>query len=391
MLTRAGWGALLAAVGIVIAARVFAVRELFVVGVALAALPLLSLLLVGGARLRLRVRRTINPSRVHAGDSTRVELAIGNPGVRRTPTITLADPVAGTRGATLTLGPLRPQAAAKAAYRLPTARRGVIAVGPLRVAIEDPFGLARRHVIAAPVLELTVLPHVDHVALPVPGGERDPHGGGARVNELARRGDEFYGMRPYVVGDDMRHVHWRSSARTGELVVRQVEHPRQDRTIIVMDSRRASHHEESFERAASAAASIATAAFNQRHLLRLVASDGTDTGLGTGLAHMDAVLEYLATIQPRPTGSLRVVVESLARAHTGGLIVAVLGRPTGLELDSFARLGRAGARTVAIVCEGPLPTVVTPPGLAVVEAFGASFPEAWKVGLARSKQRSVLR
>ena len=389
MLTRAGWGMLVAGLGVLVAARTFSVVELFVVGVALLALPLVSLVLVGATKLRMRVRRTINPSRVHAGDVTRVELAVANSGARPTPTLTLTDPVAGTRGAALSLGPLRPQSAARAAYRLPTAHRGVIAVGPLRMAIEDPFGLARRQVVAAPVLELTVLPHVDRISLPLPGGDRDPHGGTARVNELARRGEEFYGLRPYVVGDDLRHVHWKSSARTGDLFVKQVENPRQDRTIVVVDSRRDSHRDDSFERAASAAASVATAAFGQRHLLRLVATDGTDTGLGTGLAHVDAVLEYLATVEVRNSGSLRVLTDQVSRTGVGGLVVAVLGRPTSIELDSLARIGRAGAKVIAVVCDGPLAVSSPPPGLSIVDVTEGNFVEAWERGLSRTANRLI--
>jgi uncharacterized protein (DUF58 family) len=380
---------LVCGVGVLVAARTFSVVELFVAGVALIALPLVALVLVGGSRLRMRVRRTINPSRVHAGDVTRVELAVANSGTGHTPTLTLTDPVAGTRGAALSLGPLRPRSSARAAYRLPTAHRGVIAVGPLRMSIEDPFGLARRQVVAAPVLELTVLPHVDRISLPLPGGDRDPHGGTARVNELARRGEEFYGLRPYVVGDDLRHVHWKSSARTGELFVKQVENPRQDRTIVLVDSRRDSHRDDSFERAASAAASVATAAFGHRHLLRLVGTDGTDTGLGTGLAHVDGVLEYLATVELRNSGSLRVLIDQVSRTGAGGLVVAVLGRPTNVELDSLARLGRAGAKVVAVVCDGPLTVATPPPGLSIVDATEGNFVEAWDRGLSRAANRLV--
>ena len=169
--------------------------------------------------------------------------------------------------------------------------------------------------------------------------------------------------------------------------MKQVENPRQDRTIVVVDSRRDSHRDDSFERAASAAASVATAAFGQRHLLRLVSTDGTDTGLGTGLAHVDSVLEYLATVELRNSGSLRVLTDQVSRAGAGGLVVAVLGRATNIELDALARIGRAGAKVIAVVC-GSAPVVASPPpGLSIVDVSDGNFVEAWERGLSRTANR----
>lgn len=385
MLTRAGWALIAVAVGVIASGRVFGVTELFVAGAVGALLPLAALLAVRTATLRLRVRRTLRPARVHAGDTTRIELAVANAGTRATPTLGLTDPVDGTRGAALTLAPLGAGASARAAYRLPTTRRGLVHVGPLRVTLEDPFGLARRRAVGAPVLELTVLPHVDPLRLPKVGGDRDPHGVAVRANEASPRGDELLGLRPYVVGDDLRTVHWKASARTGDLIVRQVEQPNQDITTVVLDTRRTSHTLESFERAVSAVASVASAAFSQRHVLRLLASDGTDTGLGTGLAHADAVLEYLATVQATGQGSLRTVLDALGRARRGGLVVVGLGRPTPLELDSLARLTRAGATPVAVVCEEPVPRH-PPAGLVVVDCATRPLPEAWDEAFVRARK-----
>lgn len=385
MLTRAGWALVAVAVGVVASGRIFGVTELFVAGAVGALLPFVSLLAVRTATLRLRVRRTLRPARVHAGDTTRIELAVANSGTRATPTLGLADPVDGTRGAALTLAPLPAGGSARAAYRLPTTRRGLVHVGPLRVTLEDPFGLARRRAIAAPVLELTVLPHIDPLRLPKVGGDRDPHGVAVRVNEASPRGDELLGLRPYVVGDDLRTVHWKASARTGELIVRQVEQPNQDHTTVVLDTRRTSHTLESFERAVSAVASVASAAFSQRHVLRLLAADGTDTGQGTGLAHADAMLEYLATVSASGQGSLRAVFDALGRARRGGLVVVGLGRPTALELDSLARLARAGATPVAVVCEEPIPRH-PPLGLVVVNCATQPLPDAWDEAFVRARR-----
>ena len=91
----------------------------------------------------------------------------------------------------------------------------------------------------------------------------------------ASRRDSFRGLREYVAGDDLRHVHWRSSARTGELVVRQDEQPRPRATAVVLDLRRTAHAGLSLERAVSVAASVMLAARRSGQEMVLAATDGT--------------------------------------------------------------------------------------------------------------------
>ena len=243
----------------------------------------------------------------------------------------------------------------RAAYRLPTTRRGIIAVGPLGLEVGDPFGLANQAAEAAPVLELTVYPRTDRIAAPGGGGDRDPHGAVANPNVLGQQGDDFYSLREYVVGDDLRRVHWASTARMDELMVRHDEMPWQDRTTVVLDVRRASHTAGSLERAVSAAASVITASAHEEHLTRFMASDGVDSGLGSGIAHNEAILEYLARLDVVGHGSLRQILDTLTRANQGGVLVTILGRATAGELDTLARLRRTFRMVVAVVSEGPAP------------------------------------
>jgi uncharacterized protein (DUF58 family) len=355
VLTRQGWVVLFVATGVLLAARAFGIIELYIAGAVLAILPPTALLYVRAVRVRLRVARSLSPTRVHAGDPTRVELGATNLGGRRTPVLRLRDPVGGTRGALLHLAPLRPGESARAAYRLPTTRRGIIAVGPLGLEVDDPFGLASQQAEAAPILELTVYPRIDRIAAPGGGGDRDPHGAVANPNVLGQQGDDFYSLREYVVGDDLRRVHWPSTARRDELMVRHDEMPWQDRTTVVLDVRRASHSAASLERAVSAAASVVTAAAGEEHLTRFMASDAVDSGLGSGMAHNEAILEYLARLDVVGHGSLRQVLDTLTRANQGGILIAILGRATPAELDTLARLRRSFRLVVAVVSEPPVP------------------------------------
>ena len=163
MPTRAGWAIVGLGAGTVLLGRLFGWLELFVLGAGMVALVAVAVLLVRTRSFTLGVRRTVRPSRLHVGESARVELAVANRGRITTPVLTLRDPVAGTVGARVRLAPLRPGKERQAAYRLPTSRRGVLSVGPLEALRSDPLGLARRRLTVSGTVEVIVYPRVDRV------------------------------------------------------------------------------------------------------------------------------------------------------------------------------------------------------------------------------------
>jgi uncharacterized protein (DUF58 family) len=390
VLTRNGWFTAIAAVVAAVVARSFAVIELFVVAVALAALVIVSWAWVRLATIRLRIGRSVQPARVYAGETTRVEVNAVNTGAARTPVLTLTDPVAGTRGALLHLAPLASGEQARAAYRLPTMQRGIVRVGPLRVEVSDPFGLARRRATGAPVLDVTVFPTIDHIAVPNMGGDEDPHGNSARHNLMGRTSDEFFAMRQYVMGDDLRRVNWKATARAQDLMVRQDESPWQDRTTVLLDTRTTSYNDEAFERAVSGAASIVAASFGSRHLVRFISSDGTDSNAASALGHSEAILEYLAGVQLNRTASLRGALETLSRSAEGGLLVVVGGHLQSTELQLVAAMRRRFRRIVALTYYGERPTV--PAGVLLGDLIdpSRSFPDEW-TAVARPKPKASPR
>jgi uncharacterized protein (DUF58 family) len=328
--------------------RLFGVLELFIIGAASGALVVASISIVLLARLRLAVARNVTPPRVYAGSPSRVELSIRNDGDRSTPVLRLFDAVTGTRGADLLLSPLEPDVVNRAAYRLPTERRGVIEIGPLEVVVTDPFGLASSSTIAAPLAELTVYPHIDDI-VPVPHTTGDdPYAGADHPSALGRTGEDFYALRPYVVGDDLRRVHWRSTARRDELMVRQDELPWQGRVTILLDVRRTAHTPESLELAVSAAASIVTACWKRRDLVRFMTTDNTDFGYGAGTAHAEATMEFLATVASTPSGTLRGLLGALEQAGNGGAIVPIVADLADAELSSLGLLRRRFASVTVV-------------------------------------------
>ncbi len=355
MVSRTGWAALATGICLLIAGRATALIELTFVGAAALALVILAVLSVVLTRVRIDVAREVHPVKVHAGTTTRVELRVSNRSTRRTPVLRLRDPVAGTRGALVNLAPLPGGDTARAAYRLPTARRGLVPVGPLTVELSDPFGLARLTRQAAPRLEITVFPAVADVVPVTSAGMRDPHSGSEHPTGLSRHGDDFHGLRPYVVGDDLRRVHWPSTARHDDLMVRQDELPWQGRVTLLLDVRRSAMRPDALEAAVSFAASLVLASWKHRDTLRLLASDGRDSGSGVSHHHVDAILEYLATVEATSTGSLRSALDLLARPGSGGALVAVLGQTGPVELESLGRLRRRFSRVDAVVVGERLP------------------------------------
>ncbi|HEX4820055.1 MAG TPA: DUF58 domain-containing protein [Acidimicrobiales bacterium] len=347
MLTRQGWLVAGGALALVAGGRILGVLELFIVGAATGLLVIVSLVSVYLSRLRLAVARHVTPPRVYAGTPSRVELSIRNDGERTTPVLRLFDPVSGTRGADLLLSPLDPDVVSRAAYRLPTERRGIVEIGPLEVIVADPFGLAASSTEGAPRTELTVYPRVEEI-VPVPhtSGD-DPHAGADHPSALGRSGEDFYALRPYVVGDDLRRVHWPSTARRDELTVRQDELPWQGRVTVLLDVRRNAHTPASLELAVSAAASIITASWKRRDLVRLITTDNIDFGFAAGTAHAEAIMEFLATVPASPGGTLRGVLDQLGLPGNGGAIVPIVAGIADAELAGLPRLrGRFAAVTV---------------------------------------------
>lgn len=382
MLTRQGWLVGLGAIALVVMGRMLGLVELFALGVVAAALLVGSALLVASARLELEVGRAVHPARVHVGTSSRVDLTVRNTRATSTPVLRLRDPVSGTRGADLLVPPLGRGERTVAAYRLPTDRRGLVQIGPLDVVVGDPFGLTSLATVAAPTVALTVYPHIDRIdPLPYTTGH-DPLAGARQPNSLGRTGEDFYALRPYVVGDDLRRIHWPSSARHDELLVRQNELPWQGRTTVLLDVRKAAHAGDSLEVAVSAAASIVAATARRNDLIRLVTTSGTDSDFAPGSDHVEAIMEHLAVVPASPTGSLRRTIDMLARRSTGGALVVLVAEVPADDLRAAVHLRtRYGSLTIVHIdrsawdpgaATGPAPEV---PALRVTR--DTPFAVAW--------------
>src|SRR5207253_1085808 len=135
-------------------------------------------------------------------------------------------------------------------------------------------------------------------------------------------------LREYEVGDDLRRVHWRSTARTGELMLRQDEMPWESRSTILLDTRPSTHQGESFERAVEIAASLATAMCRGRRQVRFVTTGGVEIR-SSGVDRYAQIMEYLAGASVETFVRWDQVIEGLRRSGEG-LLAAVGAHGIGL-------------------------------------------------------------
>jgi uncharacterized protein (DUF58 family) len=374
MFTRSGWSVLVLSAVLIAAGRVLGLVELFVLGATGLVLCAVALVTVRRAP-RIEVDRILVPRRVHVGTASRVELRVRNVGRRRTPVLTLYEPVEGTVGAQVAVAPLAAGAEDGASYRLPTERRGLLAVGPLEARRSDAFGLARRRSIVTDRTHLTVLPAVDHLSgLPATGGLDDPLAGAARPLLGTPGSGDFASLRPYVPGDDLRRVHWASTARAGDLLVRQDDPPWQGHVTVLLDARQDRIGAERFEYAVSAAASILSAVALRGDRARLIVTDGTDTGLVDGRGARDTILEHLSVLERHADPKLPDPPLD-GRRRTGGLVL-IGGRLGVDDLATLRAFRNRFSAIIAIATDGAPPA--TGPDVTVIEApAGVAFPAVW--------------
>lgn len=373
--TRPGLLVLAAGVALVLSGRVFGMTELYATGAAVGLLVLVCGLWVTFRDLDITVSRAVRPHRVHVGNPCTVEVGIRNRARRTTPVLRLLDPVTNTAGADLLLPPIAGPRPATVAYRLPTTQRGIVTVGPMTVEVTDPFGLTTAGSKAAPAVEITVLPRVDEIP-PLPRSVGPDPDGTTETGSLGRAGEDFAALRPYILGDDLRRVHWPSSARTGELLVKQHDVPWQGRVCVVLDLRRQANDSETIERAVSAAASILRTHLRRGDHVRLVTTTGVDSGYGVGGSHLDGMLEYLAVAARSNRGSLHVALEVVERGASGAAVL-VSGRPTDTDIQLFEQSGPAvHLRRIVRLDRRERATTARRTEIVGVPP-GASFQEAW--------------
>jgi len=336
-------------------------RPLVSVGLAVLVLPLLAGLATGRARYRIRCFRKVTPSRVPAGQHATVSLRLEN--ISRLPTgLLLAEDAVpyplGSRPR-FVLERIEQGGARELSYPIQSGARGRFTVGPLQVRVADAFGLVELSHSFAEHTTLVVTPAITPLPRTALAGSWHGEGSG-RTRTAAIAGEDDVVPRAYRDGDELRKVHWRSTARHGELMVRREEQRWRNRAVLLLDTRASAHAGtgagSSFEFAVSAVASIGV------HLAR-AGLDGqliTDQGAASAPGRFeDILLDSLAVIKASRGTELTHGIDAM-HGQAGGLLVAVAGRLTPAQARKLAASRRDAGTAMALLLA--VPTWAAAPG-----------------------------
>ena len=407
-LTTRGRSFVAAGIAVMLAAAVTSQKDLLRVSILVLALPLISAIVVARTRYRLSSRRRLASGRTAAGQETSVTLRLDN--ISRLPTglMLVEDRVPYVLGSRprFVLDRVEPRGRREVTYTVRSDVRGRYELGPLAIRLTDPFGMCELQRSFSARDTLVVTPHVQRLPT-VPLAGEWTGSGESRARSLASSGEDDAGVREYRQGDDLRRVHWRSTARLGQLMVRREEQPWQARCTVLLDTRGTAHGGEgpgsSFEWAVSAAASVAIHLVQHGYFVRLVTDTGAQVGGGElaidgrGADVEGAILDSLAVIDTSSNASLRDAGASLRRGGGDGLLVAVLGSLAPEEARLLSRLRHGSTSAVAVLLDaqswgspsrrggpaastaGGSATLLRAAGWRVLPArAGDSLPELWR-------------
>lgn len=356
-LTTRGRCLLAAGIAAAVCSFVLNERDLLRVAVFVVALPLLVAVFISATRLRIGATRALRPERVAVGGNGEVQLELWRSGRLPAGEILLEDGVPYALGSRPRFVVERLPHDRRVALRYPLqpVLRGIQQVGPLRATITDPFGLCE--------FERELIGHSRLVVVPrvvplwgLPSGAGIGVGDDGTVRLHAGQGEADVIVRQYRQGDDLRKVHWRSTARRDEIMVRVEERPWRGGTTVLLDHRAAAHHgagpAASLEWAVSFAASSALHLRRSGHRVRLVSEHGAvlaDTP-GDGGDHYDhVVLDALAALQPAHQRDITLAGDPAE----GQELIAILGTVSTEAVHELTQFRPRGIRSLAVLLDTP--------------------------------------
>ncbi|MCW7945303.1 membrane protein [Streptomyces hygroscopicus] len=365
-LTTRGRSFLAAGIAAAICAYVLGQADLLRVGLLLAVLPLVCVTVLYRTRYRVSGSRRLSPSRVPAGSEARVHLRMDN--VSRLPTglLMLQDRVPYVLGPRprFVLDRVEPGGRREVSYRVRSDLRGRYPLGPLQLRLTDPFGLCELTRSFSSYDTLTVIPRVEPLPPVRLTGEAKGYGDG-RQRSLALAGEDDVIPRGYRYGDDLRRVHWRSTARYGELMVRREEQPQRARCTVLLDTRAIAFQgagpDSAFEWAVGGAASTLVHMLERGFSVRLltdtgssVPGEGADGFAGASQESADAaglLMDTLAVIDHSDGTALSRAYEVL-RGGNEGMLVAFFGDLDEEQAAMAARMSRRSGGALAFLLDG---------------------------------------
>lgn len=350
------------------------------VAVFLLAIPLLGAFIARRSRFVLGSSRAVEPSRFAVGTDAQVVMTIENGSRMPSGVLLLEDQVSENLGdgMRVLLDQVPPQARRSVRYTVSGRERGRGRIGPLSVTVTDPFGTAtvtRSFTATNPIIVTPRIVDLSDVGRAIAPGGR----GETLFRSLAARGDDDVLPREHRPGDDMRRIHWRATAKQGELMVRREEQPWHSSVVVILDNRAQAHVgtglSSTFEWAVSAAASVTL------HYLRRgwQVTALTTTGhllvhtTGSSSAEIDSALQAFADV--------RLLEQPMAPRLGAGMeeasaVIAVLGRVT--EDASRSLIRPMSAFTGCLLLEpGPIDYLAANGWHASHWSRGANVAQVW--------------
>ena len=329
------------------------------------------LVLLGGALLQLigsnaaAIGLSLTVDRVSAGETAAGEIAVSNPVKRRLSGVRVEVPI-GEGLAVCDVPSIAPGERHHDRFTVPTNRRGVILIGPVRTVRADPIGLVRREIVWADSLELFVHPRTISIPSMSTGFMRDLEGNPTR--DLTASDVSFHAIREYQPGDERRTIHWKSTAKTGTYMVRQFEETRRSHLIIALSLASGDYEDaEQFELAVSATGSLGARAIYDARTVSVLVGDTTPefarkrsfTSQALSTVTRSRLLDDLARIDEHGSS---LAVDELARVAADDITGISLAFLVCGSAPSITRLRAASAMfpirvtVIAIVCDpGAMP------------------------------------
>ncbi len=316
------------------------------------ALGVLAASLLAPHRLRrVSIERSV-PPQVTVNEALEVRVRAGNRARRPVRSVLVRERFPALHPTACVLERVEGGSSATVLLRATARRRGVFEAGPIELECGWPFGLARSRRVADVDSPLVVLPEVTEVSdLPVEvtaGSWAEPRAAAA----LQGTGTEFVGVREYRPGDPVRAVHWRSSARRDDLVVRELHDEAPGDLLCVLGGRDSgSPPGSSFEALVEAAASIAALGRRRGHRVTVARASGAGEAMTLADASLPAILRWLAEAQPadRLLTPLREGLALAGRGTTCVLLAPNVGRAAAELASAVKTATTAGSRALVVV------------------------------------------
>lgn len=387
MPTTRGWAALGVGLALPVLWMAFGELVMLAAGAFLILAVVVGVISVRAATPRVSIRRSITPAQVHDGD--RAVVLVDLVTSRTIHSATVIDKVHGLGTARFKAHHLEANDPVEARYEVLCHPRGVYRIGPATVIIEDPLGLAESLGSAKQVDRLVVYPAVeDLIGLPT-GRGLDPTADTTRASFSQVGGEDFFTLREYQVGDDLRRVHWPTSAKRDELMIRQLEAHWQSRALILLDPRSTVYADDAtFEHAVSGLASAVRHLYRSGYRPTVWTGGGAYTQVDSAEGYRRA-MEELSVVRARGALDLvSVLSQQRGRDGTGGVLLMMTGAPDDAAIQAFRSLDRDFDHKIIMSASA---SNASPSGgfgrfgfSSIVARPGERWAKAWRDGLERS-------